>query len=103
VSPALANNLEAQGHDLLVAGSYSDAVPVLERALAATGERPGSCLEPSTDVCFTYAYALYDLARALRLSGQASAAVPVLERRLAIDNQRPVVAAELALARQQAG
>ncbi len=103
VSPGLATNLEAQGHDLLAAGRYSDAVRVLERAIAATGERPNACVEPTSEVCLTYAYALYDLGRALRLSGQPSSAVPVLERRLEIDNQRPVVAAELALARQQAG
>jgi hypothetical protein len=103
VSQRLATNLEAQGHDLLTAGRYGSAVRVLERAIAATGERPNACVEPTSEVCLTYAYALYDLGRALRLSGQPSVAVPVLERRLEIDNQRPVVAAELALARQQAG
>ncbi len=101
VSPGLATNLEARGHDMLLADRYRGAVPVLERAVAATGERLSACVQPTSDVCLTYAYALYDLGRALRLSGQASAAVPVLERRLQIDNQRPVVAAELALARRQ--
>ena len=30
-------------------------------------------------MCLTYAYALYDLGRALRLSGDPTAAVPILE------------------------
>jgi hypothetical protein len=53
-------------------------------------------------MCLTYAYALYDLGRALRLSGDPSAAIPILERRLEIDNQRPTGMAELELARQGA-
>lgn len=103
VSPALATELEARGHDLLEAGRYGDAVPVLHRAVLATGESLVSCLEPASDVCLIYAYALYDLGRALRLSGHPAAAVPVLERRLEIDNQRPTVEAELHLASQGIG
>jgi hypothetical protein len=100
VSPALANELEARGHSLLNAGRYGDAVPVLRRAVAATGETLGGCLEPVSSTCLTYAYALYDLGRAVRLSGEPQAAVPILERRLQIDNQRGAVGAELQLARQ---
>ncbi len=100
VSPALATDLEARGHGLLETGRYGDAVTVLRRALLATGERISACLEPDSSSCLTYAYALYDLGRALRLSGHAAAAVPILERRLRIDNQRPTVEAELQLARQ---
>jgi hypothetical protein len=103
VSAALATQLESQGHTLLESGQYSGAVPVLRRALAATGEQPGSCLEPSSTACLIYAYALYDLGRALRLSGNSAAAVPVLKARLHIDNQRSTVAAELQAARAQAG
>lgn len=103
VSPALATQLESQGHTLLESGQYSGAVPVLRRALAATGEQTGSCLEPSSTSCLTYAYALYDLGRALRLSGDSAAAVPVLKARLQIDNQRATVASELQAARAQAG
>lgn len=103
VSAALAAQLEAQGHTLLQNGQYGDAVRVLRRALAATGEQAHACLEPASGNCFTYAYALYDLGRALRLSGNSAAAVPILEARLQIDNQRPTVASELQLARQQAG
>jgi hypothetical protein len=101
VSPASATDLEAQGHQLMVAGQYQQAVPVLQRALHATGEQSGACLEPTTQACLTYAFALYDLGRSLRLAGDPAAAVPILKRRLEIDNQRPVVAAELAQARQQ--
>jgi len=99
ISLGLATQLEAQGHGLLEAGSYSGAVAVLRRALLATGEDVTACVQPASTMCLTYAYALYDLGRALRLSGDPAAAVPVLERRLQIDNQRPVVLAELALAR----
>jgi hypothetical protein len=52
-----------------------------------------------SDICLTYAYALYDLGRALELNGEPSAALPVLDQRLQIDNQRDVVAAELARVR----
>ena len=50
----------------------------------------------------TYAYALYDLGRALRLAGNAGAAVPVLTKRLQIDNQRTTVRNELGLAKKAA-
>ena len=103
VSPALATELEAQGHSLLEAGRYGQAVPVLKRAVLATGETLGACLDPASSTCLTYAYALYDLGRATRLSGQPQAAVPILERRLQVDNQRPTVGAQLQLARQGIG
>jgi tetratricopeptide (TPR) repeat protein len=102
VSPVLATELEARGHGLLGNGRYGDAVPVLKRAVLATGKRLRACLEPTSSSCLTYAYALYDLGRALRLSGKPGAAVPILERRLEIDNQRPTVEAELQLAREGA-
>jgi hypothetical protein len=103
LSPALATELEAQGHSLLESGRYGDAVPVLKRAVLATGETVGACLEPANSTCLTYAYALYDLGRAVRLNGEPQAAVPILERRLQIDNQRSTVVAELQLARQGIG
>ena len=99
VSPTLATALEAQGHDLLESGSYSAAIPVLRRAIGATGESLAACLEPVDENCLTYAYALYDLGRALTLVGDPQAAVPILEDRLEIDNQRPFVASELSAAR----
>ena len=103
VSPVLATELEAQGHGLLEAGRYGDAVAVLKRAVLATGETVGACVEPASSACLTYAYALYDLGRAVRLTGEPQAAVPILERRLQIDNQRWVVGAELQLARRGIG
>jgi hypothetical protein len=96
VSPALASQFEARGHDLLQSGQYSDAVALLRRAVAATGMHLSDCLEPVNETCLTYAYAMYDLGRALELKGDPGAALPVLEQRLQIDNQRDVVAAELA-------
>jgi hypothetical protein len=103
VSPALAAQLEAGGHELLEAGEVQRAVPLLERALIATGESLNGCLEPVSETCLSYAYALYDLGRALRLDRQPAAAVLILERRLQIANQRPTVQSELALARHEAG
>ena len=100
-APALAAELETQGHELLQRGRYGEAGPVLTRALAATGEQLEDCLQPVTETCLTYAYALYDLARALQLGGDPSSAIPLLQRRLQIDNQRPTVAAELELARAE--
>ena len=103
VSPALAAQLEAQGHELVQSGEYDAAIAVLKKALAATGESLAGCVQPSSETCLTYAYALYDLGRALRLNGPAAQAVGVLEHRLQIENQRPVVAEELASARRQLG
>jgi tetratricopeptide (TPR) repeat protein len=103
VSATLATQLEARGHELLNAGQYADAVPVLRRALSATGESLRWCVRPASEQCLTYAYALYDLGRALLLSGSPVAAVGVLEHRLRIENQQPVVAAELASARRRLG
>ena len=101
VSAALASELEAEGHGLLEDGRYGNAVPVLKRAVLATGKTLGACLEPANTTCLTYAYALYDLGRAVRLSGDPQEAVAILERRLQIDNQRSVVVAELQLARER--
>jgi hypothetical protein len=103
-APALptAAGLQARGHEMMVAGRYDQAVPVLRQALRATGERRGACLQPTTQTCLTYAFALYDLGRSLSLAGHPAAAVRILKHRLQIDNQRSVVAAELAHARRQA-
>ncbi len=103
VSAALAVQLDARGHELLEGGSYGSAIQVLTRAVAATGEQLADCVQPVSKTCLTYAYALYDLGRALQLDGQPASAVPVLQDRLQIDNQRAVVAAELERATAQAG
>jgi eukaryotic-like serine/threonine-protein kinase len=90
-SPAALND---RGFALMNAGRYAEAVPVLERAVAAFPE-------DSSDL--TYAYALYNLGRSLRLAGRPDDAIPILERRMRIANQREVVADELRAARRAAG
>ena len=90
-SPATLND---QGFQLMNAGRYDDAIPVLQRAVAAF---------PADSTDLTYAYALYNLGRSLRLAGRAGEAIPILERRLQFANQRGVVKRELAAARRAAG
>ncbi len=85
--------LNAQGYELINAGRPDEAVPILRQAVA-------SFPEGTTDI--NYAYALYNLGNALRLSGHPEEAIPILERRLQIPNQTSTVAAELARARAEA-
>jgi hypothetical protein len=99
VSPEAAAALQAGGHQLLAEGSYAGAVADLGAAIRASGQSLPSCLEPASEACLTFAYALYDLGRALRLEGRHAEAVTILSERLRIDNQRPVVQHELELAR----
>jgi serine/threonine protein kinase len=93
--------------------SRSTLIAQNNQAYAATSRDPaaqvaplqeavdGLCTDESDVNC---AFALFNLARALRLSGRPAEAVPLLERRLAIsDNQVGAVQAELATARQAAG
>jgi serine/threonine protein kinase len=87
-------SLNEQGFALIQAGEYEAAVPVLEEAVAAFPEG-------SEDL--SYAYALFNLGNALRLSGRPEEAVPVLEKRLEIPNQTGTVEAELERAREEAG
>ncbi len=87
-------SLNAQGFSLINQGRAAEAVPILRQAV-------DSYPEGSTDL--NYAYALYNLGNALRLSGHPEEAIPVLERRLLIPNQRSTVATELARARAEAG
>jgi eukaryotic-like serine/threonine-protein kinase len=92
--PASGSALNEQGYELIQAGEYDAAVPVLEEAVA-------SFPEGSEDLA--YAYALFNLGNALRLSGRPEEAIPVLERRLEIPNQTGTVAEELEAARDEAG
>jgi tetratricopeptide (TPR) repeat protein len=101
-SPALATQFEARGHNLLESGHYASAIPLLREAIAATGEQLDRCLDPVSSACLTYAYALFDLGRAMQLTGQAATAVPILEQRLQIADQQQTVRSELALAQAQA-
>jgi serine/threonine protein kinase len=82
--PPTADTLQAQGHELLQDGQYAAAIPVIRRALSTAS--PASV---------TYAYALFDLGRALLLSGDPKAAAEVLWQRMQIPNQTDVVRTEL--------
>ena len=85
--PPVAETLEARGHQLMEDGSYTAAIPVLRQALSSAS--PGS---------LTYAYALYDLGRSLRLAGDPKDAAQVLWQRLQIPNQTGAVRQQLQLA-----
>jgi eukaryotic-like serine/threonine-protein kinase len=87
-------SLNAEGFSLINQGRYEEAVPILQQAVESF---------PDGTSDLDYAYALYNLGNALRLSGQPDEAIPILERRLQIPNQRSTVAAELARARAEAG
>jgi tetratricopeptide (TPR) repeat protein len=88
----VADTLEARGHQLMEDGDYSAAIPVLRQAVA---HAPHDSL--------TYAYALYDLGRSLRLAGDPRDAVTVLYERLQIPNQTETVREQLQLALQALG
>jgi serine/threonine protein kinase len=90
---ALGGSLNEEGFELIQAGRYEEAVPLLEEAVRTFP--PGT-----TDL--NYAYALFNLGNALRLSGRPEDAIPVLERRLQIPNQTGVVRRELAAAQRAA-
>lgn len=92
--PALGASLNEEGFSLIQSGEYEAAVPVLEKAVAAF---------PAGTEDLNYAYALFNLGNALRLSGRPEDAIAVLERRLEIPNQTGTVEEELAAARAEAG
>jgi hypothetical protein len=97
-----AAQLQADGHQLLSDARYAAAIGDLRAALASSGQSVAGCAVPASETCLTYAYALYDLGHALRLSGDPGAAVGVLSERLQIDNQQSTVQEELGLARAAA-
>jgi eukaryotic-like serine/threonine-protein kinase len=89
--------LNDQGFALIGQGQPTDAVAPLQRSVEAfrAQGRKGD---------IGYAYALYNLGNALRLSGRPAEAIPFLEERLQISNyKRGIVKKELETARQQAG
>jgi serine/threonine protein kinase len=92
--PETAAALNEEGFAMIQAGEYEAAVPLLEEAV-------GAYPEDSEDL--TYAYALFNLGNALRLSGRPEEAIPVLEQRLEIPNQTGRVEEELEAARAEAG
>jgi eukaryotic-like serine/threonine-protein kinase len=86
--------LNDEGYRLIQEGSYDQAIPLLEQAVAG--------LEGSGDE-LTYGYALFNLGNALRLAGRPEEAIPILEKRMTIPDQLDTVAAELEQAREDAG
>jgi eukaryotic-like serine/threonine-protein kinase len=90
--PAQGAQLNDRGYALIQQGQPEAAVPVLKRAVRSFP--PGT-----TDL--NYAYALFNLGNALRLSGRAQEAIPILERRLEIPNQTETVRQELEAARAE--
>jgi serine/threonine-protein kinase len=92
-NPVALNNT---GFSLIQQGKPNEAVAPLQRAVSAfrTQGRTGEV---------DYAYALFNLGNALRLSGQPAAAIPYLQERLRISNyKRGVVKKELKTAQKQA-
>jgi tetratricopeptide (TPR) repeat protein len=98
-APASAQALEAEGHELLDQRSYASAIADLLGAIRSSHQSLDGCIEPASEACLTFAYALYDLGRALRLEGHQSQAIAILSERLRIDNQRETVQRELERAR----
>jgi tetratricopeptide (TPR) repeat protein len=83
--------MQLQAHNLINQGKYDQAI-ALDRQIVAKG--PG--------IGLTYAYALFDLGHALRVTGHPDQAIPILEQRLKINNQRDVVKQELEKAKAEA-
>ncbi|MGH2956014.1 MAG: protein kinase domain-containing protein [Solirubrobacterales bacterium] len=92
--PATGARLNQEGFGLIQQGRPEEAVPILQQAVAAFPEGTSD---------LNYAYALFNLGQALRLSGQPEEAIPILEQRAQIPNQRGAVLEELEKAREQAG
>jgi len=89
--------LNDQGFALINQGKPTDAVAPLQRSVEAFRAQ-------GRKADIGYAYALYNLGNALRLSGRPAEAIPLLEERLQIsDYKRGVVKKELKTAREQAG
>ena len=93
--PAAAARLNDRGYALLKGGDAAAAVPVLQQAVDAF---------PDDSTELNHAFALFNLAQALRQTGPAEEAIPLLEKRLSFsDNQRQTVEKELKAARKDAG
>lgn len=88
--PSLATYLNFVGSRLIRQRRYEEAVPILKKSVSYF---------PDNTKEIAYAYALFNLGHALRMSGRAHEAIPVLEARMKINNQRETVRRELAAAR----
>ena len=93
--PASPTALNDQGKALIDSGRPADAIPVLQRALAA--------FPPDQHSSLVYAYTLFNLADAYLRSGQPAKAIPLLQERLKYNDQTDVVQAELQQAMREAG
>jgi serine/threonine-protein kinase len=94
VDPERGAALNEEGFTMLQGGDYAAAVPVLEEAVAS--------FPPGTQD-LDYAYALFNLGEALRLTGRPREAIPILERRLRIPDQESEVRRALDAAYAEAG
>jgi eukaryotic-like serine/threonine-protein kinase len=90
-----ASALNDQGKALIDSGRPAEAIPILQRALAAFPRGQRSSL--------AYAYTLFNLADAYLRAGQPDKAIPLLRERLKYPDQRDVVQAELQRAEAAAG
>ena len=89
--------LNDQGFALIRRGNNAAAVPLLQQSVQGFRDQ-GRTGE------IDYAFALFNLATALRATGHPDQAIPLLEERLQrSDYKRAEVSRELAAARQQAG
>jgi serine/threonine-protein kinase len=88
--PVALNDL---GFSLINEGRYEEAIPILERAVAAAEGTEG----------LTYPYALFNLGHALRMAGRPEEAIPILEQRLEFPDQTEEVQRELDAAYAAAG
>ena len=91
--PARGAALNDEGFALMNQGRYDEAVAKLQEAVDS--------FPPGTDD-INYAYALFNLGKALRLAGRPDEAIPILEQRLQIPNQTETVKAELKQAKKDA-
>ncbi|HKN94313.1 MAG TPA: serine/threonine-protein kinase, partial [Thermoleophilaceae bacterium] len=87
--------LNNQGKSLIDSGHPQQAIPFLQKALAAFPADQRSSIN--------YAYTLFNLGDAYLKSGQPDKAIPYLRQRLNWPDQRSTVLAELQQAMQQAG
>jgi RNA polymerase subunit RPABC4/transcription elongation factor Spt4 len=90
-----AQQLNNDGFELMKQGRYTDAIPVLARSLRS--------FPPDAKRNLTYAYALFNLGKSLRLAGRPDLAIPILEERLKFSDQRQVVLEELEQAHRDLG
>jgi TolA-binding protein len=92
-SQASATDLNTRGYRLMLAGSYSAALPLLRQAVAGLSD-------PSNPVT---AYANFNLGQTLVRLGQCGAAIRYLQRAQQLEPSRSVVSSALAYAQQCSG